>query len=607
MKTQNLWIIAFFNLFLIACYEKEAPKRIQNNIEIEDSDEQAKLERQKIFEEVEKDYYPKDIPKTATKSKIKAESKIKKEIIHSLRKQPKLKPKRRISRKMGVLPTIGSADMSTSYGSFGGRGIIHGGGKVMAPKFNTESYGYLPENSYYSVLDNPLSTFSIDVDTASYSNVRRMLMAGRKVPVDAVRIEEFINYFSYDYQNPSQEDPFSINLELADCPWKKGNKLALIGLSTQKIDLSEAKPQNLTFLIDVSGSMQGADRLGLLKKAFILLSDNLREQDRISIVVYAGSSGLVLPPVSGSEKNKIQSAINNLRAGGSTAGGQGILLAYQQNNKSFIEGGVNRVILATDGDFNVGVSDTGSLVRMIKKMAKSNIFLSVLGFGRGNLNDNMMEKLSNHGNGNYSYIDSLREAKKVLIQQMGASLITVAKDVKIQVEFNPAQVKSYRLIGYVNRKLKNQDFKNDKVDAGEVGAGHQVTALYEIELQDGKEKNAIKLKYQKERSLTKPLNSLEVLTVKVRYKPLKSQKSILLSKVLNFSKVSFLASSDNLKFSASVASFAMKLRKSKFQKEISFQQIIRWAEMSKGRDMNSYRMEFIGLAQRAGQIYQLTD
>ena len=347
-------------------------------------------------------------------------------------------------------------------------------------EFNTEEYGRITENDFLEAVNHPLSTFSIDVDTASYSNVRRFLNQGQLPPADAVRIEELINYFKYDYPQPEGDHPFSITTELATCPWEPAHKLIHIGLQGKRIPLANAPANNLVFLIDTSGSMDEPDKLPLLKSAFKLLTDQLREQDHVAIVVYAGAAGLVLPATSGSDKKTILSAIDKLEAGGSTAGGAGINLAYEVARRSFIPTANNRVILATDGDFNVGVSSDGELLRLIERERESGVFLTVLGFGTGNIKDSKMELLADQGNANYAYVDTIREARKVLVSELGGTLNTIAKDVKIQVEFNPANVQAYRLIGYENRLMRAEEFNDDKKDAGELGAGHSVTALYEI-------------------------------------------------------------------------------------------------------------------------------
>ena len=353
-------------------------------------------------------------------------------------------------------------------------------------EFNTEQYNRIYDNEFLMAKDNPLSTFSIDVDTASYSNIRRFLNNNQLPPKDAVRIEEMINYFSYDYPQPKENEPFSVTTEVAACPWNKDHQLVLIGLQGRNVETANLPPSNLVFLLDVSGSMQDTDKLPLIKSAFRLLVDQLRPQDRVSIVVYAGSSGLVLDSTPGDQKQVILQAIDSLNAGGTTAGGEGIKLAYEIAKKNLMKDGNNRVILATDGDFNVGVSSDGDLIRMIEEKRNDGIFLTILGFGMGNYKDAKMEQLADKGNGTIAYIDNLLEAKKVFVSGLSGTLLTIAKDVKIQVEFNPTKIKAYRLIGYENRMLKKEDFNDDKKDAGEIGAGHSVTALYEIALADSR-------------------------------------------------------------------------------------------------------------------------
>jgi Ca-activated chloride channel homolog len=393
-------------------------------------------------------------------------------------------------------------------------------------RFNTQEYKRVDENEFLEAVNNPLSTFSIDVDTASYSNIRRFLNQGELPPQDAVRIEEMINYFDYKYPAPEGEEPFSISAELMRCPWESSHKLVQIGLQARRIPFNRAKTNNLVFLIDTSGSMNSPDKLPLLKSAFKLLTDQLREQDRVAIVVYAGAAGLLLPSTPGTEKKTIMSAIDQLKAGGSTAGGEGIKLAYQVARNEFISSGNNRVILATDGDFNVGVSSEGELFRLIEKERDSGVFLSVLGFGTGNLKDSKIELLADKGNGNYFYIDTINEARKVLVNGLGGTLYTIAKDVKVQVEFNPANVKAYRLIGYENRLMLAEEFNDDKKDAGELGSGHSVTALYEIipEGVDTRLQNVDPLRYQS-RDTTAAAATDELMTVKLRYKSSDGQKA----------------------------------------------------------------------------------
>jgi Ca-activated chloride channel family protein len=480
------------------------------------------------------------------------------------------------------------------------------------PNFNTEEYDEIEENEYRTVANHPLSTFSIDVDAASYSNVRRMINEGNMPDKGAVRIEEMINYFNYDYPDPDNDHPFSINLESGPSPWNEKHELVHIGIQGERIAQQDLPPSNLVFLMDVSGSMQSRNKLPLLKKAFRLLVDQLQPEDRVAIVVYAGSSGLVLPSTPAAEKDSILSSISELRAGGSTAGAEGIKLAYEVAAENFMEDANNRVILATDGDFNVGTSSDSELVNLIKEKRDKGIFLSVLGFGSGNYKGSKMEKIADNGNGNYSYIDNILEAKKVLVSEIGSTLLTIAKDVKIQVEFNPAQVQAYRLIGYENRLLNKEDFNDDTKDAGELGAGHSVTALYEIVPAGVKPDSAFSsvdsLKYQKVQSEPDNSYSDELLTVKLRYKKPDGDNSILLSEVItenNFEE----KLSPNLMFSSAVAGFGMLLRDSQFKGSATYDTIMDMAKESKGADENGYRAEFLRLVE-ASQLLdsdQLSD
>jgi Ca-activated chloride channel family protein len=470
--------------------------------------------------------------------------------------------------------------------------------------FNTEEYGHISENGFKSVTADPLSTFSIDVDAASYSNVRRFINEGRLPPPDAVRIEEMINYFDYDYPAPSDEHPFSISTELSSCPWNQKRLLAHIGLQGRKIPVNELPPGNLVFLIDCSGSMQSSNKLPLLQRSFRLLVNQLRAEDRVAIVVYAGSSGLVLESTPGDKKATILQAIDRLEAGGSTNGGSGIELAYNIAFKHFIRKGNNRVILATDGDFNVGVSSDGELVRMIEKKRDKEIYLTVLGFGCGNYKDSKMEQLADKGNGNYAYIDNMHEARKVLVKELGASLLTLAKDVKIQVEFNPTQVQAYRLVGYENRILQKEDFNDDTKDAGEIGAGHTVTALYEIVPVgvDFDLPNVDSLKYQQVILPSEATKSDELMTVKLRYKSPDSEKSKLLSVVVSNDAVSFANASDNFRFSAAVAEFGMLLRNSEYIGDTTYEDVFAMANSAKGKDDEGYRAEMVRLVKMCGEL-----
>jgi Ca-activated chloride channel family protein len=466
-----------------------------------------------------------------------------------------------------------------------------------APDFNTEGYSTIHENGYKNPLRAPLSTFSIDVDAASYSNVRRFINNGQKPPIDAARIEEMINYFDYDYPQPDNGHPFSINYELGQCPWNKDHILLHIGLQGEKVETDQVPPSNIVFLIDVSGSMSSYNKLPLLKKAFKLLVKQLREEDRVAIVVYAGSSGLVLPSTRGDQKETIIAALDRLQSGGSTAGAAGLKLAYQVAEENFIEGGNNRIILATDGDFNIGPSSNAEMERLITSYRDKGIFISVTGFGMGNYKDDKMEIIADKGNGNYAYIDNIMEAKKVFINEFSSTLYTIAKDVKIQIEFNPVYVKEYRLIGYENRLLNEEDFEDDKKDAGELGAGHTVTALYEI-VTNYKDADKVRtLKYQKSDVLPEASLNNELATIKFRYKKPDGNKSILMVQPIEKNVKDYEELSDNFKFSAAVAGFGMLLRDSKFKGNLCYDNVLQLARKGKGDDRNGYRNEFIRLVE----------
>jgi len=472
------------------------------------------------------------------------------------------------------------------------------------PQYNTEEYDAVNENIFHDAIRNPLSTFSIDVDAASYSNMRRFINSGQRPPKDAVRIEEMVNYFDYDYDQPKGDDPFAIYTEIATCPWNTKHKLVHIGLQGKKVPTENLPPSNLVFLIDVSGSMSDPNKLPLLKSAFKLLVEQLRQQDRVAIVVYAGAAGLVLPSTSGADKKKIIEALDNLEAGGSTAGGAGINLAYSVAKENFRMGGNNRVILATDGDFNVGESSNATMERLIEEKRKDGVFLTVLGFGMGNYKDSKMEILADKGNGNYAYIDSILEAQKVLVNEFGGTLFTIAKDVKLQIEFNPTKVSAYRLIGYENRMLKNEDFNNDKKDAGELGSGHTVTALYEV-IPVGVENDFNKvdeLKYQTPKIDPASYNSKELMTVKFRYKKPDGEVSKLIVHPLLDSNQSMEKSSDNFRWSAAVAGFGMLLRDSEYVQGFSFDKVLQLAQGAKGSDKDGYRIEFINMVKSQGLL-----
>ncbi|MBV6645709.1 MAG: von Willebrand factor type A domain-containing protein [Cyclobacteriaceae bacterium] len=463
---------------------------------------------------------------------------------------------------------------------------------------NTEDYATIHENGFRKVTDKPLSTFSIDVDAASYSNMRRFINHGQLPPKDAVRIEEMINYFSYNYRSPEGDDPFSINTEVSRAPWNEKHLITQIGLQGKRLKTDNLPSSNLVFLIDVSGSMQSPNKLPLLKASLKMLTNELRPQDKVSIVVYAGAAGMVLPPTDGNDKKAILSALDKLTAGGSTAGGAGIKLAYKIAKEQLVEGGNNRIVLATDGDFNVGASSNAAMERLVEEKRKEGVFLTVLGYGMGNYKDSKMEILADKGNGNYAYIDNIREAKKVLVNEFGGTLFTIAKDVKIQVEFNPQHVQAYRLIGYENRKLKDEDFNNDRKDAGELGSGHTVTALYEIipvGVKSQFTKSIDPLKYQENLALSSDTFTDELLTIKFRYKHPDRNTSKLIEQVVS-NKVGY-EMSENLSWSAAVAGFGMLLRDSEFKSELNYGKVLTLAKEAKGKDIHGYRQEFIDLVE----------
>ena len=506
------------------------------------------------------------------------------------------------------LPT---APPPAASGPVGGTGRGVSGGyaagrqeSFIAPPYQPvsgETYGAIDENKFRRVSDQALSTFSIDVDTASYANVRRFLNEGRLPPADAVRVEELINYFHFDYADQIQGAPFGVTTELAPCPWNSRHKLALIGLQARRMPAGKMPPRNLVFLLDVSGSMAPNERLPMVKTAMKMLAETLTAQDRVAIVTYAGTTGVSLPSTRGDRTGVIQDAISALNAGGSTNGGAGIQLAYQIASENFVKGGINRVILATDGDFNVGVTNLDALTRLIEEKRTTGVFLSVLGVGAGNLKDATMERLADKGNGNYSYLDSLTEARKVLIEEAGSTLVTVAKDVKIQVEFNPALVGAYRLVGYENRRLKSRDFNDDAKDAGEMGAGHSVTALYEI-VPPGEDVNnggVDPLKYQRPANQPEPsaiVPSSELMTVKVRYKRPDGDTSTLVTVPVAGRNS---AAPRHVGFAAAVAEFGMLLRESPFKADATWADAIALATRHRGDDPDGYRAEFVRLVELA--------
>jgi len=471
---------------------------------------------------------------------------------------------------------------------------------------NTEGYDVIAENPFLTTASAPRSTFSIDVDHASYSNVRRFLRQGERPPRDAVRLEELINYFPYDLPAPRGEDPVTITTEVSTAPWNPAHRLVRIGLKGRPIDVDSLPPNNLVFLIDVSGSMEDEDKLPLLKSAFRLLVNELRPQDRVALVVYAGNAGVVLPPTPGSQKDSILDAIERLEAGGSTAGGDGIRLAYDVAKQSFMPNGNNRVILATDGDFNVGVSSDAELVQLIEQRREQGTFLTVLGFGTGNVKDSKMEKLADKGNGNYAYVDNLMEARKVLVTEMGGTLLTIAKDVKLQIEFNPSRVGAYRLLGYENRLLRDEDFKDDTKDAGELGSGHAVTALYELIPPGSPDLANVPRpdspRYTKTPSRTNASASSELMYVKLRYKRPTGSRSREITQVV--ADETTASPSTDFVFASAVAELGMVLRDSPHKGKSSLDSVIVRGERSKGADPFGYRAEFVSLAKMARDILQ---
>lgn len=462
-------------------------------------------------------------------------------------------------------------------------------------QFNTESYSTIHENGFKKAWDEALSTFSVDVDAASYSNMRRFITGGQMPPKDAIRIEELVNYFSYDYPEPEDGRPFSITTTASQAPWNEKHQVVQIGLKGKSIPTDDLPASNLVFLLDVSGSMNYHNKLPLLKSAFKLLVNQLRPEDRVAIVVYAGAAGTVLESTPGDHKEKMLASIEELQAGGSTAGGKGIKLAYQIAKENFIEGGNNRIMLATDGDFNIGASSDAAMERLIEEKRDDGIFLTVLGFGMGNYKDSKMETLADKGNGNYAYIDNIMEAKKVLINEFGGTLFTIAKDVKLQVEFNPNVVQAYRLIGYENRLLDAEDFNDDTKDAGEIGSGHTVTALYEV-IPAGVESEFVKdvdpLKYQQQKVSG---NTSEILTVKFRYKKPDGSKSKLITRTLKADATDKI--DENLGWASTVASFGMLLRDSEYTGDLTYEQVSSTARRYRGEDLNGYRQEFINLVE----------
>ena len=484
-------------------------------------------------------------------------------------------------------------------------GIAKSKSGYFAPPFNTEDYHHRVDNRFLTVAANPLSTFAIDVDAASYANVRRFLTQGQLPPADAVRVEELVNYFRYDYPEPRGDEPFALTTASMTAPWATDHRLVLVGIQGRRIEAGRLPASNLVFLIDVSGSMSSPDKLPLVKRAFRLLVEQLRAQDRVAIVVYAGAAGLVLPPTSGGDKETILAALDRLEAGGSTAGGAGIKLAYDVAREQHLAEGNNRVILATDGDFNVGVSSEGELVRLVDQRKREGTFLTVLGFGTGNLKDSRMEALADKGNGHYAYVDDIFEARKVFVQELGATLVTIAKDVKVQVEFNPSQVAEYRLLGYENRLLAAEDFNDDAKDGGELGAGHAVTAIYEIVPAGQRSGGSVdELRYQSRGTPREGARSDELLTVKLRYQPPAGGSSRLVSKVVRTDE---RAGNETLGFAAAVAEFGMLLRNSEYKGSATWDQVLTLARRGMGRDEGGYRAEFVRLVEVARSLSAGTD
>jgi len=502
---------------------------------------------------------------------------------------------------LGVVNSNGVYSQNGNVGNFSGSRqdavVFVDGVKIRGEEdddpFLDEEYSKIVENKFASPFTNPLSTFSIDVDKASYSNIRRMINGGTTPDKNSIRLEEMINYFSYDYPQPTDAHPFSINLESASCPWETKHQIVSIGIQGVKVDPQQIPANNLVFLIDVSGSMDNYNKLPLVKSSLTALVKQLRSIDKVSIVVYAGAAGMVLAPTSGNNKTDILNALENLKAGGSTAGGAGVKLAYDIAEKNMIKDGNNRIILCSDGDFNVGLSSNAELEDLIVSERDKGIYLTVLGYGMGNYKDNKMEILADKGNGNYSYIDTQMEADKVLVKEMSGTLFTIAKDVKIQIEFNPTVVKSYRLIGYENRVLEDWEFNDDKRDAGEIGAGHSVTAIYEIEYVENTSTKSDDLKYQSKQVNTGFDN--EMLTVKFRYKPPQDSTSILIERTITKTNNSFESASENLRFAATVAQFGMILRNSEYMGSSTLDAIIEQSVNCKKFDADGYRAEFINL------------
>jgi Ca-activated chloride channel homolog len=505
------------------------------------------------------------------------------------------------SQRRGMKHSVNAASYAPAY--LGGMPYI-----IADDDFNTESYSKVQETGFRDAMINPLSTFSIDVDNAAYSNVRRFINGGQLPPQDAVRVEEMLNYFKYSYPQPAQRKPYSIFTELSQCPWNPQTQLLHVGLQGMNMEKSSLPFSNLVFLIDVSGSMLAANKLPLAQTAMKMLVEELRPQDRVALVVYASRTQVVLESTPAANKQKIISAIDGLTSGGSTAGGQGLRMAYEMAGKNFIDGGNNRIILCTDGDFNVGESSNASMERLVEDERKKGVFITVLGFGMGNYKDDRLEIIANKGNGNYGYIDNIQEARKMLVGEFAGTLFTIAKDVKLQIEFNPARVKAYRLIGYENRRLNNEDFNNDAKDAGEMGAGHSVTALYEI-IPAGSDLSfpgIDELRYQSNPERARVNNSAELLTVKTRYKKPDGDESIYFDEPVSGRLLPLNRTSEDFRFAAAVAEFGLLLLDSPFKENASFENVLKLASEGKGRDEDGYRAEFINLVRTAQNLDRLS-
>jgi Ca-activated chloride channel family protein len=507
----------------------------------------------------------------------------------------------RDNSKQNIMPTS-SFEMKTAAVA---QGVMTSRIRIPRPlNQNTETYATVNESRFTDPINTPLSTFGIDVDAASYSNVRRFINQGQLPPSDAVRIEEMINYFAYEYPQPTGNQPFSVNTELSVAPWNPQHRLLRIGLQGRKMDTANIPASNIVLLIDVSGSMSDYNKLPLVKSSLKMLVNQLRAKDYVSIVTYAGSASIALKPISGNHKSAIKDVIENLNANGSTAGGAGLTMAYDLAAKHFIKGGNNRVIMATDGDFNIGESSDAQMQHLIEAKRNSGVFLSVLGFGMGNIKDSKMETLADKGNGNYAYIDNISEGRKVLVTEFGGTLFTLAKDVKLQLEFNPAYVQAYRLIGYENRLLNKEDFNDDQKDAGELGAGHSVTALYEIIPVGLKSKfiaSVDPLKYQNNKKPLKTDNK-ELVTIKLRYKSPDGDKSKLISTTVADTPLQLKNASTDFRFAAAVAGYGMLLKKSEFTQQNSYQQSAALAASAIGLDNEGFRSEFVRLVKASSLL-----